>query len=82
MIAVQTVLIIACFLLHNYIRGEMVVDPVEAELDNEADIDDDTDNEPLLGGDNISSVEPSALWTKKRDDLATAMWGYINNRQV
>ena len=66
LIDVQTGLIIACFLLHNYIRSQMVVDPVEAELGNEADIDDETDNEPLMCGDNISSVEPSALWTKKK----------------
>ncbi|XP_042027070.1 putative nuclease HARBI1 [Salvia splendens] len=81
-IDVQTGLIIACFLLHNYIRSEMVVDPVEAELVNEADIDDETVNDPLLYGDNISSVEPSALWTQKRDDLAMEMWGDRNNGQV
>ncbi|XP_042065005.1 putative nuclease HARBI1 isoform X1 [Salvia splendens] len=81
-IDVQTGLIIACFLLHNYIRSEMVVDAVEAELVNEADIDDETANDHLLCGDNISSVEPSALWTQKRDDLAMEMWGDRNNGQV
>ncbi|XP_042034238.1 putative nuclease HARBI1 [Salvia splendens] len=81
-IDVQTGLIIACFLLHNYIRGEMVVDPVEAEVVNEANIDDEPANDPLLCGDNISSVEPSALWTQKRDDLAREMWGDRNNGQV
>ena len=72
-IDVQTGLIIACFLLHNYIRGEMAVDPIEAELANEAN--DEEENE--LDSDNmeyISSVEPSTAWTKKRDDLARAMW--------
>ena len=73
-IDVQTGLIIACFLLHNYIRKEMAIDPVEAELENEADIEDDSDNEHIVGGDHISSVEPSASWTKKRDDMANAMW--------
>lgn len=52
----------------------MVVDPVEAELANEADIDEENENDPLLGCDNISSVEASAIWTQKRDDLARDMW--------
>ncbi|XP_042050712.1 protein ALP1-like isoform X1 [Salvia splendens] len=77
-IDVQTGLIIACFLLHNYIRSQMVVDPVEAELVNE-DCDDESDNEPPLVCDNISSVEPSAIWNTKRDDLARAMWAERNN---
>ncbi|XP_042024783.1 uncharacterized protein LOC121771945 [Salvia splendens] len=81
-IDVQTGLIIACFLLHNYIRSQMVVDPVEAELVNEADIDDENANDPVLCADNISSVEPSATWTQKRDDLAREMWGDRNNGQV
>lgn len=81
-IDVQTGLIIACFLLHNYIRSQMVVDPVEAGLVNEVGIDDETANDPLLYSDNISNVEPSALWTQKRDDLAREMWGDRNNGHV
>ncbi|XP_042027097.1 uncharacterized protein LOC121774257 [Salvia splendens] len=81
-IDVQTGLIIACFLLHNYIQSQIVVDPVEAELVNEVVIDDETVNDPLLCGDNISSVEPSALWTQKMDDPAREMWGARNNGQV
>ena len=78
-INVQTGLIIACFLLHNYIRSQMTNDPVEEEVDNEADIDNESDNEPVAIGEHISSVEPSALWNKKRDDMARAMWADRHN---
>ena len=77
-IEVQTGLIITFFLLHNYIRSEMAVDPVEAELGNEDNNEDESENESA-NGDHISSVEPSASWTKKRDDLARAMWAERNN---
>ncbi|XP_042051418.1 putative nuclease HARBI1 [Salvia splendens] len=72
-IEVQTGLIIACFLLHNYIRGEMVVDPIEAELSNEANDEEEIEAD-TANSEHISSVEPSTAWTKKRDDLARAMW--------
>lgn len=72
-IDIQTGLIIACFLLHNFIRAQMAVDPVEMELANEADNEDESAAEQD-GADHISSVEPSASWNKKRDDLATEMW--------
>lgn len=72
-IEVQTGLIIACFLLHNFIRSQMDVDPIEAELESETcdgigvEVDD-------VVVDYICSIEPSAEWTKMRDDLAQAMW--------
>ncbi|XP_047951638.1 protein ALP1-like isoform X2 [Salvia hispanica] len=50
----------------------------EAELGNETDNDDESDNDNTLGGDHISCVEPTAAWTKKRDDLARAMWAERN----
>ncbi|XP_042056100.1 uncharacterized protein LOC121800640 [Salvia splendens] len=78
-IDVQTGLIIACFLLHNYIRSQMVVDPIKVELGNEADNDEESDNEHIVGGDHINSVEPSASWNKKMDDLASAMWADRNH---
>ena len=57
----------------HHIRGEMAVNPIEAELANEAN--DEEENEPDSGNmEYISSVEPSTAWTKKRDDLARAMW--------
>ena len=78
-IDVQSGLIIACFLLHNFIRSQMAVNPVEAELDNEAENEDENENE-YVDGDHISSVEPSASWNNKRDDLAREMWAERNNR--
>ena len=72
-IDVQTGLIITCFMLHNYIRSQMANDSVKAELDNEADMTMKATLSQQPGG-HISSVEPSASWTKKRDDLARAMW--------
>ncbi|XP_042016260.1 uncharacterized protein LOC121764282 [Salvia splendens] len=77
-IEVQTGLIIACFLLHNFIRDQMAVDPVEEELGDHNDDGDETDQEQALV-DHINSVEPSAGWNKKRDDLATAMWAERHN---
>ncbi|XP_047940151.1 putative nuclease HARBI1 isoform X2 [Salvia hispanica] len=78
-IEVQSGLIIACFLLHNFIRSQLAVNPVEAELDKEAEDADENKNE-YVDGDHISSVEPSASWNNKRDDLAREMWAERNNR--
>ncbi|XP_041993309.1 uncharacterized protein LOC121743961 isoform X1 [Salvia splendens] len=74
-IKTQIRLIMACFLLHNFIRREMEVDPVEVELDGE-------NGQPLvdeefIGHDYVDFVEPSAEWTQSRDDIALNMW---NNR--
>ncbi|XP_042059657.1 putative nuclease HARBI1 [Salvia splendens] len=77
-IEVQTGLIIACFLLHNFIRTHMEVDPYEElvlgqhEDGYESDLDD-----PLVP--TISTVAPIPMWTKKRDDLAAAMWAHRPN---
>ncbi|KAL1557051.1 hypothetical protein AAHA92_12591 [Salvia divinorum] len=76
-IETQTRLIMACFLLHNFIRGEMQVDPMELELDG--------GNDGLAGeqqgivdehGDvqYVDSVESSPAWNQKRLDLANYMW--------
>ena len=72
-IEVQTGLIIACFLLHNFIRDQMAVDPIEEELGTHDDDGDETDQEQAAV-DHINSVEPSAAWNRKRYDLARAMW--------
>ncbi|XP_042009200.1 putative nuclease HARBI1 [Salvia splendens] len=73
-IDVQTGLIIACFLLHNFIRTNVEVNPCEYVLSAELDDGYGSDNEePVVP--TINDVSPTALWTKKRDDLAAAMWG-------
>ncbi|XP_042056446.1 uncharacterized protein LOC121801041 [Salvia splendens] len=77
-IEVQTGLIIACFLLHNFIRANLEVDPCEEDLSSPPDNGGTSDNEePVVHTVNV--VSPIALWTKKRDDLAAAMWGQRMN---
>ncbi|KAL1550157.1 hypothetical protein AAHA92_18157 [Salvia divinorum] len=71
-IQVQIHLVMACFLLHNFIRKEMAADRVEAELDFanfDSDIEDD--NQPA---NYIGTVEPSAKWGQMRDQMAMDMW--------
>ncbi|XP_042009234.1 uncharacterized protein LOC121757827 [Salvia splendens] len=71
-IQTQIRLIMSCFLLHNFIRQEMDVDPVEVELDyDEPAILPEEDN---IGVDYVGSVEPSAQWTQLRDAHALNMW--------
>lgn len=69
-IRTQVRLIMACFLLHNFVRKEMVIDPLDARLDREP-------VEPPDGvppDDFIASVEATPEWTAQRDLLAHAMW--------
>lgn len=73
-IDVQTGLIIVCFLLHNFIRTNMEVDPCEDVLSAQPDDGYGSDNEEAVVPP-INAVTPTALWTKKRDDSAVAMWG-------
>ncbi|XP_042009240.1 uncharacterized protein LOC121757834 [Salvia splendens] len=73
-IDVQTGLIIACFLLHNFIRTNVEVDPCEDGLNTQPDERYGSDNDESVVP-TINAVSPTALWTKKRDDLAAAMWG-------
>ncbi|XP_042005864.1 uncharacterized protein LOC121754596 [Salvia splendens] len=77
-IEVQTGLIIACFLLHNFIRTHMEVDSYD-ELVGEHDEDGygSDHDDPVVT--TITTVAPTPLWTKKRDDLASAMWANRTN---
>lgn len=63
----------ACFLLHNFIQNEMRDDPFEVGVydyaEYEGDLDDDGDD---LGF--VESIEATAEWNIKRDQLANAMW--------
>ncbi|XP_042038415.1 protein ANTAGONIST OF LIKE HETEROCHROMATIN PROTEIN 1-like [Salvia splendens] len=74
-IKTQIRLIMACFLLHNFIRREMEVDPVELELDT--NMNTTNTKEDNVGGEYVDCVEPSSDWTQFRDSLALNMW---NNR--
>ncbi|KAL7199744.1 hypothetical protein ACSBR2_021950 [Camellia fascicularis] len=55
-IRTQNRIITACCLLHNFIRREMAIDPIE-------DDDDDEENQPPMGDDFIDTVETSNEWT-------------------
>ncbi|XP_057770707.1 uncharacterized protein LOC130990497 [Salvia miltiorrhiza] len=70
-IKIQTRLIMACFVLHNFIRGDMLVDPIEEEFDNM--LPETTEFEPEHG-EFVDIVEPSPEWTAARDELARSMW--------
>ncbi|XP_057787974.1 uncharacterized protein LOC131005172 [Salvia miltiorrhiza] len=77
-VKVQNRLIMACFVLHNFIRSNMVVDPIEQQFDNQAA---EMENMDLEGGEYVDGVEPSPAWTAAREDLAQQMWQqYIEMR--
>ncbi|CAL2238468.1 unnamed protein product [Prunus armeniaca] len=62
----------ACCLLLNLIRGEMVVDPLENELNG-------TENgETNQDGDVLGTIEPLDQWTAWRDNLAMQMYDEWN----
>ncbi|KAL0400187.1 UNVERIFIED_CONTAM: hypothetical protein Sradi_2362000 [Sesamum radiatum] len=67
-IRVQNQIIIACCLLHNFVRMEMPDDPLEPEV---LDVT-NRSNDP--GGDVISTLDTSPQWTSWRDDLAIDMY--------
>lgn len=76
-IQVQIGLIIACFLLHNFIRGEMAIDPIEELIDGQAACAmDNEDAEDVV--EYVDSVEATTGWNRIRDDLATSMWANAN----
>ncbi|KAH9681176.1 DDE Tnp4 domain-containing protein [Citrus sinensis] len=65
-IKTQCYIITACCLLHNLIRREMSVDPLEHELL-------EIDNNEVQDANNITTLEASDQWTGWRNDLADAM---------
>ncbi|XP_059281069.1 protein ALP1-like [Lycium ferocissimum] len=67
-VKIHTRIISACCLLHNFIRREMEVDP----LDTETEFNMEHQHEPEHA--NIDTVEPSDEWTTWRDELAQSMW--------
>ncbi|XP_042066675.1 protein ANTAGONIST OF LIKE HETEROCHROMATIN PROTEIN 1-like [Salvia splendens] len=72
---IQIRLMIACFLLHNFIRSEMENDPMEIDLDNATPID--VGQGEGHATEFVDIVEPSPAWTNMRDTLAESMWnGY------
>ncbi|KAG8367162.1 hypothetical protein BUALT_Bualt16G0043900 [Buddleja alternifolia] len=68
-VKVQNRCIMACALLHNYIRLEMPFDLLEAQI---VEVDDEIDDDPY--NEFIDQVEPSQQWTNWRESLATMMF--------
>ncbi|XP_057791972.1 uncharacterized protein LOC131008888 [Salvia miltiorrhiza] len=70
-VKVQNRLIMACFLLNNFIRSQMVNDPLEQQFDDianmEAEAGPDVDEF-------VDSVEVSREWNASRDAIAQGMW--------
>ncbi|KAG8382955.1 hypothetical protein BUALT_Bualt05G0133800 [Buddleja alternifolia] len=67
-ITTQNRIIMACALLHNFIRSEMLVDPLDHCLDDTNSDDEDNDI------DLIETIESSQAWTNFRDNLASSMF--------
>uniref|UniRef100_A0A5B7B0E0 DDE Tnp4 domain-containing protein n=1 Tax=Davidia involucrata TaxID=16924 RepID=A0A5B7B0E0_DAVIN len=63
----QNRIIMACCLLHNFIRREMPVDPLEEQLETQ-----EATNE--VHGDPITTVETSDAWSAFRANLAVEMF--------
>lgn len=72
----QIRLIMACFLLHNYVRSAMPDDPIKLEMNggDGAEIIDEGVNTEFVDG-----VEPSTEWNVMRDTLAESMWNTVRH---
>ncbi|KAL0303183.1 UNVERIFIED_CONTAM: hypothetical protein Sradi_6186400 [Sesamum radiatum] len=64
----QNRIIIACCLLHNFIRQEMAVDPIKTMV-NESMTLGEVDNTEYIG-----SVETNSVWAAWRDEIARSMY--------
>ncbi|KAL1535062.1 hypothetical protein AAHA92_31162 [Salvia divinorum] len=73
-IKIQIRMIMACFLLHNFIRGEMANDPLEQAMDGDSqNIVEEEEHE----GEFIDQVEPTSAWNNMCDELANSMWFHV-----
>ncbi|XP_057796936.1 uncharacterized protein LOC131012967 [Salvia miltiorrhiza] len=76
-VKIQNRLIMACFILNNFIRTEMPLDPIEQQFDSSngngaEDVEQDTEFIDVIGS--------SPAWNATRDALSLAMWQqYLNN---
>uniref|UniRef100_A0A5B7BNX5 Putative nuclease HARBI1 isoform X2 n=1 Tax=Davidia involucrata TaxID=16924 RepID=A0A5B7BNX5_DAVIN len=70
----QNRIVTPCCLVHNLIRREMPVDPIEDQLE-------DTLPHPEIEGDLIDIIDTSNQWTKWRNNLAQQMYAdWLANR--
>ncbi|KAL0311986.1 UNVERIFIED_CONTAM: hypothetical protein Sradi_5597900 [Sesamum radiatum] len=65
---VQNLIVVACCLLHNYVRMEMPDDPFDSEVPEHQN------NPYALETEFVSSIETSTAWTAWRDELASNMF--------
>lgn len=71
-IKVQNRLIMACFLLHNFIRSEMVVDPIEQLVESLPLEEPNDDQDESVGF--VDAVEATHEWNMFRNNIAHSMW--------
>ena len=67
--------IIACCLLHNLIKRENVVDPLDEELESFEVVPSPADTNPIM------SIEPTDAWSTWRDTLANKMFSEFRNQR-
>lgn len=70
-VKVQVQLIMAYFLLHNFIRGEMAIDPIESLVDAFGNEDPDEEHDDV---DYVDMVETTSAWNHVRDAMPEQMW--------
>ncbi|KAL8556683.1 hypothetical protein ACS0TY_004218 [Phlomoides rotata] len=71
-------IIMACFLIHNYIRKEMAIDPIEQHLDDW--LNKQATGEGQVNLDVIDSLDLSPEWNIWRDTLAQNIFTEWRNR--
>lgn len=71
-VKVQIRLIMACFLLHNFIQSEMQNDPIKQIINEYGDVgeDEDVHNDE----DFVDAIEATSVWNQYGDELANKMW--------
>ncbi|KAL8557249.1 hypothetical protein ACS0TY_004622 [Phlomoides rotata] len=74
-IQIQITLIMTCFLIHNFIRLEMEVDPMKILYDATPS---QQHEEPEDGVDYIGTVEATNEWTTNRDLLTQELYAIWN----
>ncbi|KAJ8774385.1 hypothetical protein K2173_011634 [Erythroxylum novogranatense] len=70
-------IILACCLLHNFIRQEMSFDPLESDLGDDFHIN------PVVEEETITAIDPTNAWTNWRIGLAREMFSeWQTSRQI
>ncbi|KAK6161558.1 hypothetical protein DH2020_004939 [Rehmannia glutinosa] len=78
----QIRIINACCILHNFVRGEMPIDPLLIEVDRDLANRSGMEDDDSIDEDQIRIVRPTPEWTAFRDNLAQQMyWEYQARRQ-